>query len=148
MTLTSSLAQYRNVFIDTSPIIYFLEAHPLFGPPAKEIFTALQNGTFVASTSVLTLTEVLVKPVERGDLNLARTFSRFLRTGVNFSLIEITEQIAEEAGYLCGSYPFLKTVDSLQIVAATDAGADVFLTNDKKLRQISEIPVLVLADFV
>jgi predicted nucleic acid-binding protein len=45
-------------------------------------------------------------------------------------------------------YPFLRTTDAIQISAALDVGTDAFLTNDKKLKQIEEIKVLVLADYL
>lgn len=32
MTLYAELAQIRSVFIDTAPIIYYIEAHPRYGP--------------------------------------------------------------------------------------------------------------------
>ena len=37
---------------------------------------------------------------------------------------------------------------SVQIAAALDAGADAFLTNDKKLSGIKEIKILVLNDYL
>jgi hypothetical protein len=37
MTLTEELAGIRSVFIDTAPVIYYIEAHPQFGPLAKEV---------------------------------------------------------------------------------------------------------------
>ena len=47
-----------------------------------------------------------------------------------------------------GRYPFLRTIDALQVSTALDVGADAFLTNDKKLKQINEIKVLVLRDYL
>ena len=63
-------------------------------------------------------------------------------------MIEISEKIAESAGKLRGRYSFLKTIDAIQIATAIDVGADAFLTNDKKLKQIKEIKVLVLKDYL
>ena len=39
-------------------------------------------------------------------------------------------------------------MDAVQIAAALDAEADVFLTNDKKLSGIKEIKILVLSDYL
>ncbi len=47
-----------------------------------------------------------------------------------------------------GKYPGIKTVDSLQISAAIDVGVDVFITNDKKLRRIKELEILILEDYL
>lgn len=101
-----------------------------------------------AFSSVITLTEVLPKPIKVGDEKLARKFADFLRHGRNLSLIEISADIAERAGKLRGQYSDLGAIDDIQISAAIDVGAKAFITNDKKLKQIKEIIVLVLKDYL
>jgi predicted nucleic acid-binding protein len=148
MTLSDELVQINTIFIDTAPVIYYIEAHPQFGPLTKEVVTAFQSGNLNAFSSVITLTEVLPKPIEAGNEKLARKFAEFLKYGKNLSLIEISAGIAERAGRLRGQYANLRTVDAIQLSAAIDVGADGFLTNDKKLKQIKEIKILVLKDFI
>lgn len=148
MTISRALSGLTSIFIDTAPVIYYVEAHPEFGPIAKEVVAAFQSGSLAAFSSVITLTEVLSKPFEKGDEKLAKKFSEFLRHGKNLVVLEISERIAEEAGKLKGRYPYLKTMDAIQISAAIEAGTDAFLTNDKKLKQIKEIKILVMADFL
>ncbi|NOZ25070.1 MAG: PIN domain-containing protein [Nitrospirae bacterium] len=148
MTLSDELAGIDTLFIDTAPVIYYIEAHPLFGPLVKEIVSSFQSGKLKAFSSVITLTEVLPKPIEKGDEKLAAEFAEFLRHGKNLAMTEISESIAEEAGKLRGRYQFLRTVDAIQVSAAIDVGADAFLTNDKKLKQVNEIKVVVLMDFL
>jgi len=147
MTLSEELARLNTIFIDTAPIIYFIEAHPQFGPLIKEVVSAFQGGNLNAFSSVITLTEVLPKPIEKGNEKLARKFAEFLKHGKNLNMVEISEGIAEAAGRLRGRYPFLRTVDAIQVSAALNVGADAFLTNDKKLKQIKEINVLILTDY-
>jgi predicted nucleic acid-binding protein len=96
----------------------------------------------------MTLSEVLPKPVETGNNELAEKFKTYLKNGANLTLLPITETIGESAGVLRGKYPHLKTVDALQIAAALDAEAEAFLTNDKKLSGIKEIKILVLSDYI
>ncbi len=62
--------------------------------------------------------------------------------------ILVSAGIAERAGRLRGQYVDLRTVDAIQLSAAIDIGADAFLTNDKKLKKIKEIKILVLKDFI
>jgi len=148
MTFPDELGQINTIFIDTAPIIYYIEAHSQFGPLAKEVVNSFQSGKLSAFSSVITLTEVLSKPLEAGDEKLASKFADFLKHGKNFSLIEISTRIAERAGRLRGQYSDIRTVDAIQISTAIDVGADVFLTNDKKLKQIKEIKVMVLKDYL
>ena len=148
MTLPEELARISSIFIDTAPIIYYIEAHPDFGPVAKEVVAAFQSGNLTAYSSVMTLTEVLPKPIESGDEKLARKFADFLKHGKHFTMIAISERIAEAAGKLRGRYPVLKTVDAVQIAAALEIGSEAFLTNDVKLKQIRELKVMVLKDYL
>lgn len=148
MTISDELEQINTIFIDTAPVIYYIEAHPEFGPLVKEVVNSFQSEKLIAFSSVITLTEVLSKPVEAGDEKLAKKFAEFLKHGRNLNLIEISVGIAEKAGRLRGQYPALKTIDSIQLSTAVDVGADVFLTNDKKLKKIKEIKVLLLNDYL
>jgi predicted nucleic acid-binding protein len=148
VTLSEEIVRINSIFIDTAPIIYYIEAHPQFGPLAKEVVSAFQSENLTAYSSVITLAEVLPKPIESGDEKLAGKFAEFLKHGRNLTMIEISEGMAEAAGKLRGRYPFLKTVDAIQLAAALDVGAEVFLTNDVKLKQFKELKVLVLKDYL
>ena len=148
MTLSDELTRINSIFIDTAPIIYYIQAHPQFGPLAKEVVSAFQSGNLNAYSSVMTLAEVLPKPIERGNEKLARKFAEFLKHGRNLTMIEISEETAEAAGMLRGHYPFLKTVDAIQLAAAIEVGAGAFLTNDVRLQQFNELKVLVLKDYL
>ena len=52
MILSDELDKVNTIFIDTAPVIYFIEAHPQFGPLAKEVVTAFQSGNLNAYSSV------------------------------------------------------------------------------------------------
>jgi len=148
VSLSREIKNVHSIFIDTAPIIYYIEAHPQFGPLVKEVVKDFQTGRLIAFSSVITLTGVLPKPIEAGDLKLAGKLADFLKFGGNIKLVEISEDIADKAGKLRGKYPALKTIDALQIAAAIHVRADVFLTNDKKLKKVKEIQIMVLSDYL
>jgi len=148
MTLSDELDQIQTIFIDTAPIIYYIEAHPQFGPLAKEIVSSFQSGKLIAFSSVITLVEVLPKPVETGNEKLVKKFSDFLKAGRNISLLDISSDIAELAGKLRGRYTSLRALDAIQIAVSINVKADAFITNDLKLKQIKESKVIVLKDYV
>lgn len=62
------------VAFDTGPLIYYIEEHPDYLSPADEIFSAIDSGTAHGMTSVLTLQEVLVKPLREGRKDLAEKY--------------------------------------------------------------------------
>jgi predicted nucleic acid-binding protein len=148
MTLSEELARLRTVFIDTAPIIYYIEAHSQFGPLAKEIVNAFQSGKLIAFSSVITLVEVLPKPVETGDEKLVKQFSDFLKNGKNISMVDISADIAESAGKLRGRYTFLRPMDAIQIAVSLKVEADAFITNDIKLKQIDALKIIILKDYI
>lgn len=147
MTLSDELEKISAPFIDTAPIIYYIEAHPQFGPLAKQVVDAFQSETATAFTSVITLTEVLSKPMKDRNDELAEKFADFLEHGKNIGLIEISSEVPKRAGKLRGTHQTLRTVDAIQVAAAIEVGADAFITNDKSLKQVNEIKVVVLADY-
>lgn len=144
----NEISQIKTIFIDTAPIIYYIESHSLFGPLIREVVKALQSENLIAFTSVITIAEVLPKPIEAGNEVLAKKFVEFMKYSKNLNLIEISADIAEKAGKLRGKYPNIKTMDAIQISAALHIGTDAFLTNDSKLQKIKEINVMVLKDYL
>ncbi|HOO50996.1 MAG TPA: PIN domain-containing protein [Alphaproteobacteria bacterium] len=144
MTIRSCIKNSTYVFLDTAPLIYFIEAHPVYGEMVRQFILAAESGKIKAISSVITLHEVLVQPYRNGNDTLAEKFSAFLKGGRNITLLPISDEIAEAASRLRGRYLFLKLADAMQIATALHAGADLFLTNDKQLKQLTEIPVAVL----
>jgi predicted nucleic acid-binding protein len=147
LTLAGEIAGLDTLFLDTAPIIYYIEAHPQYGPLVKQAVELFQAGKPKALTSVITITEVLPKPVSSNNEELVKKFKTFLIRESNIRLLGISRSIAERAGRLRGKYGSLRTLDALQLAAAIEGGADAFLTNDVKLKQISEIKIIVLKDY-
>ena len=58
----------------------------------------------------------------------------------------ITEQVAEKAAFVRAKYQSIKLADALQIAASLECNCDVFFTNDKQLKQITEIKVVYLGE--
>ena len=90
MALTGPLAGARLLALDTSTFIYLIEKHPTFFAAVEPIFQAVDAGTIQATTSVLTLLEVLVKPLEANPITLADDFRAALSACLNLRVIEST----------------------------------------------------------
>ncbi|MCI5124431.1 MAG: type II toxin-antitoxin system VapC family toxin [Candidatus Electrothrix sp. AR5] len=97
--------------------------------------------------SVITLTEVLVHPKRNGKIALEKEYRNLLQNSRNFELIPIDADIADRAAELRSRHN-LRTPDALQIAATLSVGCEAFLTNDKQLKRVDEIHVIVLDDYV
>ena len=132
---------------DTSPFIYFVERHPAYLPMVREIFRGIDEGLFKGFASVVTLTEVLVRPRLNGETALENEYRHILQNSRNFELIPIDVEIADLASELRSRYN-LKTPDALQIAAVLSIGCEGFVTNDKKLKQVDDLQIIVLDDYL
>ena len=94
-------------------------------------------------TSTITDTEFLVKPYRAGDIQAISAYWEFLSSRDVLKCF-ITEDVAVNATKIRAKYKGIKTADSLQIASAICSECDIFLTNDKQLRQVEEIRVLLV----
>ncbi|MCO5207135.1 MAG: PIN domain-containing protein [Anaerolineae bacterium] len=142
------IEELRNtiVGIDTAPFIYFIERNDNFHTIVQPVFAALDAGTLQAVTSTITLAEVLVQPLRNNRPKLAQRYREILQDSVGLSLINVTPDVAERTAQFRAAYQ-LRTPDAIQIATALQANATHFLTNDRQLRKITEIKVLLLSDF-
>jgi hypothetical protein len=62
------------VGLDTAPLIYLIEEHPVYLPLVRPFFEAADRGRLSFVTSVVTLLEVLVQPLRQGKEELARKY--------------------------------------------------------------------------
>ena len=64
----------------------------------------------------------------------------------HITISSLTTDVAKFAAQIRAKYSGIKSMDALQLASAIFSGCDVFLTNDKQLRQVEEIPVLLVDD--
>ena len=143
MKLTDALRDVHRLFVETAPLIYFIERHPVYIEQMRAIMGYIDDGRVTGVTSVITLTEVLTRPFQQNQTEIQRAYQDILLHSRYFVLVPVTAQVAVRAAELRAAYQ-LRTPDALQIAAALDADCEVFLTNDKKLQRVRDINVLVL----
>ncbi|KHD10054.1 hypothetical protein PN36_32405 [Candidatus Thiomargarita nelsonii] len=97
------------------------------------------------TSSVITYHEFCIKPLGRKELITA--FEE-LCTELNISLQEVTLPVANMAAKLRSKYRGLRGMDALQISAAIHSDCDKFMTNDRRLKQINEIEVMLIKDWL
>lgn len=144
MKAGEAFSRPHRVFLDSAPVIYHVQANPVYSGRTTLIFQRIDNGEVDAVTSVITLAECLVLPLRKNDKALAARFRERIAEGLNTQMAGV-DDVAEKAAELRARYN-VSLVDALQIACATARGCDGFLTNDRRLARIDELPVLVLGD--
>lgn len=139
------MTEFKRVFIDTAPIIYYLENNALYVEAIKGFFTKCLKENIQIVTSTITIEEYLVFPYRSGRMEFADNFKRFMEY-MNIEVVDINSNIAEQGAKIRGKYKHFKAMDALQIATAVISGCDIFFTNDKQLRQEKELPCMTIDD--
>lgn len=143
MNLDTALAHAEIVFLDSVVVIYFIEAHPKYGEITQKIFERIDNGIFQVITSPITLAECLIVPQRNNDYKMLKDFIQLITAGEGVTFVSIGAAVAKQAARIRAKYN-LSLPDALQLAVAIVSGCDLFLSNDKRLKQVEEICVLLL----
>lgn len=135
----------KKVFIDTNPIIYLVsQQEPFYSKVVKFMSDCIADDAEFY-TSTITDVEFLVKPFEDDDEKQIENY-RNLLTSLEFLKCFINEQVGERAARIKAKYHDIKLGDALQLAASIDCNCDIFLTNDKQLKQVTEAKVSYIGD--
>ncbi len=140
------MTEYNKVFIDTTPLIYFLDNDPNFGNKAKQIFVEILSDGKQMITSTATCTEYLVYPFKTNNQDKIDVFFEFVQNE-EIPLVPLTVNIAKKAAQIRAAYAGFKAMDAIQLATAVETGCDLFLTNDKQLRQFREITCMTVEEW-
>jgi predicted nucleic acid-binding protein len=143
MKLNDALLNVALIGLDTAPIIYFVEANPKYDAIVTEIFQQINDSKIIGLTSVISLTEVLVHPIRQKNYLLKKKYNDIFQNSPNFYTKPIIVSVAQIAAELRAKYN-LRTPDSLQIATALENNCDAFLCNDKDLKRVTELQILIL----
>ena len=139
------MTEYRKIYFDTTPLIYYLDS---FQPYAQKVRTFIaeslsQKSSFLTSTIVNT--EYLAIPFREQDYEKVMEFERF-KVILNLAVIAVDNSVSTQAARIRAKHKGIKGMDSIHLATAIINGCDVFLTNDKQLKQVDEINVLLVDD--
>ncbi len=141
---------FKMVFVDTAPFIYFIEKNidnPQYYDKVKNFFRYGYENDRKFVSSVITMEEYFVFPYRNKDHTLIDMFHRLVET-TNMEIVEINKEIAKKAAQIRAEYKGFKAMDALQLATACIMGCDLFLTNDKQLRQFKEIKCITVDELI
>lgn len=141
-----AIQSFTRVGVDSSIFIYLFEKHPQFAPLCAVLFDRLSDGKLSLVTSTVTAGEILVRPFQQKDVEVLHAYENVFATLPSFALIPVSYPIAKIAAQLRAEYRILLP-DAIQLATAIRERTDAFVTNDRQLKRIKDIPVLCLWDY-
>lgn len=139
------MTDFKKIFLDTAPIVYYLENNESYYPKMKKFWKECGNCDYV--TSAVTITEYLTYPYQQNNIRLINAFYGFV-DGMDIEVRCIDMATAEKAAQIRAEYRGFKSMDALQLASACLAGCDLFLTNDKQLKQFKELKCLTVEELM
>lgn len=143
MKVSEALKNVQSLGVDTSPYIYYVESHQTYVEKMDAIFKIIEVEIIKISTSTITLTEALTKPIKTDDLALINMYRELLTNTDAIQMVSITPAIADKGAQLRAKYN-LRTPDALHVATAIESGCEAFLTNDLGIKRVTELRILIL----
>jgi predicted nucleic acid-binding protein len=126
------------LLLDSAPIIYVLEGHPILGHRFRPIFEAHATGRLRFAVTTITVAEVLTGPLQAADDALARRYRAILGT---WQPVALDLDIAESAARLRASLR-LKLADAVQAASALAINAAALVTHDRDFSRVTSLRVI------
>lgn len=128
----------RHVYFDANALIACVE-HPSSGGDFFDgLMADVASGDTLATTSELTIAEVLVKPMLRKAHGLTRRYEELLGPGGGIRAAPVDRAVLRRAAQICGESR-LDLPDAIHVATAEIAGCDIFLSNDRDIRLPAEM---------
>lgn len=133
------------IFLDTAPLIYFLDRDAEFYTYVYDLFERVMNSNICLVTSVISCMEYSVKPYRQGEIEKINALYELL-DDLDAAVLAIDGQTARRAAMIRAEYTAFKALDSLQLACACMSGCDIFLTNDAALRGFQNMTCVMVKD--
>jgi predicted nucleic acid-binding protein len=134
----SDLPEQALLLIDSAPIIYILEDHPLFGPHFGPLFAAHAAGRLRFAVTTITVAEVLVGPLRAGDDALVQRYRTILGS---WRPVALDLDIAASAARLRASFR-LGLADAVQAASALAINAAALVTHDRDFSRLRSLRII------
>ena len=138
---------YRNVMIDTDVCIYYIEENPIYIPVVEALFERIGKGKIRGHVSVINLIETITQPLRKNRPDLVEDYSELFLNTKGIETFNIDSNIGKKAAELRAKYN-LRVPDAIQLAVGIVKGSNAFITNDKAIKKVKEINVIVLEDFI
>ena len=133
------------IALDTAVLIYYFEDISEFADIVETVMLPIVSGQAMGIFASIGIIELLVKPKRKGLTELETLYRSELATLPNFYVVNLGETIIDKAAELRATYG-LRTPDVIHLATAIVSGASLFITNDRRLKKVRGIKVMLLSE--
>lgn len=135
------------VYLDTNVFIAAYETVGAHSDHAWWLLYALERGEISGATSELTLSELLVKPIDEGADDLVEAYDGMIRPAEHFEVLPVGRDILIAAARLRARRAATRLPDAIHLASAERLGCNAFVSRDKRLRAPAGLRVIGLDPF-
>jgi len=138
----NGIKKYKLIGIDSNLFIYHFEENPQFVSATQLVFNHLSDGNLKAATSIISVIEILSYPLPP---KILKQIEESFQLVPNLTVYDVDGAIAKEAAKIRRKHGF-RLPDAIQLATAKKAKADIFITNDRSLRQFKSLKVILITE--
>lgn len=138
--LREVLTEAKRIHVDAGVLALHLLAHPRYTPLTRMLFGLLAEDRIRASTSAMSVYQLLVEAYRRGEADTARTVEQCLSTVPGLDVIPVTNAIARQAAEVRAQLGG-GVERAIQIATALGGKAEVYLTRHSSFRRVAGMRV-------
>ena len=126
----SSLPPRGRFVVDSAPIIYVLEDHPVLASRFVPVFERAQAGHYELVITTVTLSEVVTGPLRTGDESRADAYREALTSSPSWRVVDLTAEIAHRTARV-RARTRLRFADAVQVATAIHTASLGLITHDR-----------------
>lgn len=143
--IISVVKGYKTIALDTNIFVRALDDPTILGERAGVLLSYIKQTDKKVFISTLVLEEFFVKVYKNKRGKETDYILDFITMGGLATVISVDQEVALSAAKIRAEYN-LKAPDALHLASAINAGADVFITTDKRLpRKVGKLTVKILS---
>lgn len=121
------------IYLDANVFIAAYESQGARSDHAWWLLEAIEDGQAFGVTSELTLAEVLVRPIQHEDHELARNYDEVIRSTEGFEVPTVTREVLREAASLRSLRQSLRLPDAIHVASARLTNCSHIVSDDRRL---------------
>lgn len=143
----SPVSEPPRVYIDANVFITAMETPGAHCDHAWWIIRSVEDGDIAGVTSEITLAEVLVKPMQMGNVELVAAYQQMIVPGIRFDVLPIRRDILISAAELRTRRTSIRLPEAIHIASALSASCRFMVTDDRQLHSVERIKILGVTPF-